>query len=99
MFRKVILVALTLLVLPLASADAQGWGSVRYRPYHYGCYRPYYRPAVGIYVTPAPVYTVPPVVVRPAPVVVTPVPLYGQPAPPLAIYPPTTVAPVPPPGY
>ena len=98
MLRKVILAALTLLVLPLASADAHGWGSVRYRPYHYGCYRPYYRPAVGIYVAPAPVYAVPPVVVRPAPVVVTPAPVYFQPAPAVA-YPPTTVAPFPPPGY
>jgi hypothetical protein len=91
MLRKWVLAALAVLMLPLASAQAGvrigiGIGLPIYRPY----YRPYYyRPAVGVYLAPAPVYVAPPVYVVPAPA-----PVYVQPAP-VPVSPPPAVYPAP----
>jgi hypothetical protein len=71
MLKKLVLPALAILVIPLASAQAGvriGVGvGVPYRPYCRPYYRPYYRPFVGVYVGPPSVYVAPPpVYVQPA---------------------------------
>jgi hypothetical protein len=75
-FKRIIfMVALALVAMPVASAQAWwrvgiGIGFPVYRPYY-----PY-----RVYVAPAPVY-VAPTYVQPAPVYVQPAPIYVQPAP------------------
>jgi len=88
------LAALSLLALPLTSAQAGvrigiGVGVPVYRPYFRPYYRPYYRPYVAVGVG-VPVYVAPPpVIVAPAPVYLSPgpAPVYVQPvAPPAPTY-------------
>jgi hypothetical protein len=86
MLKKLILAALVLVALPLASAQGGvrigiGIGIPIYRPYYGPYYGPYYRPVV---VAPAPVYVAQPVVtyVQPAqPVVVAQPQVVVQPTP------------------
>jgi hypothetical protein len=72
--RIILLAALAVLAMPLASAQAWwrvgiGIGFPVYRPYPY-----------RVYVAPAPIY-VTPAYVQPAPVYVQPAPVYVQPTP------------------
>jgi hypothetical protein len=92
MLRKIMLATVCTLV-PLASARADvqiglGVGLPIYGHHHHH-HRPYYRPAVGVYVAPTPTY-VAPVVVSPPPVpyVAPATPAYYSPVP--AYYPPAS---------